>query len=399
MDRLHQPPLVGTRVLLLGVAVALTAIGHLFIYSTLGEAGVRSQAAKALLGFLACFFFAKIDYRLLARWAWVIYGGMVLILIGLLVLKDGNAKEDRWIDLGVTRIQPSELMKVAVVLALAEHMRYRNGFRRLRGLLIPYAIVLFPMALIALQPDLGTSLMLPPILLALLFVAGARAWPIVATVGIGVLSLPVAYLLRDWFRVFRVYQLERIIAFFEQSNPEVLRRDAYQLYQSLIAYGSGGVTGQGLGRGVQNTLAWLPERQTDFIFSVVGEEWGFIGAAIVVALFVLLVALCLRVALETREPFGRLVATGIAVAFAAQAWQNVAMTMGLSPVTGLPLPFVSFGGSSLVTSWCALGIVLGIAARRVRVVASADLEPYEPPAKVKVSESAPGGSILSRWPV
>ncbi|HLU49545.1 MAG TPA: FtsW/RodA/SpoVE family cell cycle protein, partial [Planctomycetota bacterium] len=129
------------------------------------------------------------------------------------------------------------------------------------------------------------------------------------------------------------------------------------------------------------------------------EEWGFIGAAIVVALFVLLVALCLRVALETREPFGRLVATGIAVAFAAQAWQNVAMTMGLSPVTGLPLPFVSFGGSSLVTSWCALGIVLGIAARRVRVVASADLEPYEPPAKVKVSESAPGGSILSRWPV
>src|SRR5690606_37634663 len=178
-----------------------------------------------------------IDYRLLARWAWVIYGGMVLILIGLLVLKDGNAKEDRWIDLGVTRIQPSELMKVAVVLALAEHMRYRNGFRRLRGLLIPYAIVLFPMALIALQPDLGTSLMLPPILLALLFVAGARAWPLVAPVGMGVLSWPVAYLLRDWFRVFRVSQLERTIAFFEQSNPEVLRRDAYQLYQSLIAYG------------------------------------------------------------------------------------------------------------------------------------------------------------------
>lgn len=387
------------RLLLWTAGLALTTVGLLFIHSTIGTSGTRSQAAKAVLGVGACWIVSRFDYRIFSRWAWVIYGGMVVVLFGLLVLRDGNAKEDRWIDLGVTRIQPSELMKIAVVIALAEYLKYRDDYRRIRGLIVPYGLVLVPMGLVALQPDLGTSLMLPPILLALLFIAGARAWPLLATVGFGVAMLPAAYYLRSWFSVFRLYQLDRVVAFFEQSNASVQRSDGYQLYHSLVAFSSGGMTGHGLGHGIQNSLGLPPERQTDFIFSIIGEEWGFAGCAVVIGIFIVLIALCLRVALATREPFGRLVASGVAVAFAAQAWQNMGMTIGLSPVTGLPLPFVSFGGSSLVTSWLALGIVLAVASRRVRVVAPADLAPRDPPKNVRLIDGGPGGLLLDRWPV
>jgi rod shape determining protein RodA len=255
------------------------------------------------------------------------------------------------------------------------------------------------MYLIARQPDLGTSLMLPPVLLALLYVAGAKRWLLIATVLLGIASLPLVYLLRDVLPLLRGYQMLRLTGFFEQSDPRILKEHAYQLYQSLIAIGSGGLTGQGLGCGHQNRLLWLPEKQTDFIYSVVGEEWGFAGVAAVAVLFLVFSVLCLRVAFATREPFGRLVAAGVAVAFASQSVQNMGMTVGLTPIAGVPLPFVSFGGSSLLNSYFSLGLVVGIARRQVRVVASRDLDPQDRPRALPVVSGHGGGLLTGRWPV
>ena len=168
------------------------------------------------------------------------------------------------------------------------------------------------------------------------------------------------------------YQMDRLQAFF-RDDESTRQTIGYQVDQSEVAIGAGGLTGQGYTEGTQNTLGYLPERHTDFIFSIIAEELGFVGAASTIAATVLLVLLMLRVAMVTKEPFGRLVATGLGIEFAAQAFQNIAMTMHVTPVTGLTLPFVSFGGSSLVTCFLALAVVCSIARTRVQIVATGDL--------------------------
>ena len=388
----RRAPLRWTRILLPAVAAALLVIGILFVHSTTAEPGeafpgriARWQLIKALVASALFVALSRLDYRHLARFAYVAYGGLALVLIALLV-RPSSSPTARWIELGFIQVQPSELMKVAVILCLARYLRYRESYRRVQGLALPYLLTFAPMALVAMQPDLGTSLMLPPVLVALLYVARARLWPLAVTVGTGVASLPVAFYLGDVVPLMRGYQLRRITDFFE--------REGYQLQQSLITIGSGGMTGREWGHGVH-----LPARHTDFIFSVIGEEWGFVGAAGVAALYATMVVLCLRVALATREPFGRLTAAGIATVFAAQSLQNMAMTMGLTPITGLPLPFISHGGSSLASSAVALGIVCAVAARPVRVVASRDLDPQDRPRVLHVVEHRPAGALLSRWPV
>ncbi len=401
-------PLGWTRLGLVGVAVTLTTIGVLFVHSTTVGAGTtfpssaaQAQMLKALFAVGVFVVVSRVDYRLFGRLAYAFYGVVVATLVVLLVAKSSSDGTARWIEFPFFSIQPSELMKVAVIVVLAHYLRFRESYRSVSGLAWPYVLVFAPMGLVALAPDLGTSLMLPPVLLALLFVARARLWPLLVTLLVGVGSLPTAFYLRDLVPMpLHSHQFDRIAVWLQQTDPAVLRTAAgYHLKESLIALGSGGLTGQGWGQGTQNKLGWLPERETDFIFSVIGEEWGFVGTACVLLLYLLLVALCIRVAIRTREPFGRLVATGVGVAFAAQSLQNICMTMGLTPITGLPLPFVSFGGSSLVSSFLALGLVVSVASRPVRVVASKDLDPQDLPRAVGVVERRPAGTILSEWPV
>ena len=393
---------------LIGLALAVTGI--LFVHSTTARADesfpgddARGQIVKLFVG-IACFVVvSRLDYRLFHRLAFPLYGlilGALAILLLLKVSGDGSARTPpRWIQLPYFSIQPSELMKVAMILCLARYMRFRKSQRNITGLVPPYLLVFVPMAFVAVQPDLGTSLMFPPVLLAMLFVGGARLWPLTVTLVVGVGTLPMAYFLRQFVPLLHEYQLDRFKAYFRQWDPAVLQHEAYQLYQSLIALGSGGLAGKGWSQGTQNTQGWVPEKHTDFIFSIIGEEWGFAGASTVILLFALLVILCFRVAIHTREPFGRLVATGVGVMFAVQSLQNLGMTMGLTPITGLPLPFVSFGGSSLVSSFFALALVVSIARRQVRVVASKDLDPMDSPRALQLIDHRPAGTILERWPV
>jgi len=390
------------RLALLGVTLALTAIGILFVHSTTnyGEPfpspTARGQIIKAVIALAAFFAATRIDYRIIERWAYPIYGFLVVVLLGMLVGKVAGIRS--FLDFFFFQVQPSELMKIALILALARYLRFRDDQRRLPGLRAPILIAGFPMVLVVLQPDLGTSLIFPPILLGMLLVAGARPKYVAITVLVGVIFVPAVYYMGNLAPFLRDYQLRRIQSFMNQGDS-AQDPGGDQLRQSLIAIGSGGAAGKGLGKGTQNTLRWLPEKHTDFIYSVVGEEWGFVGAAGVALLFLLLIVLILRVAILTREPFGRLAVTGVGMAIAAQSLENMGMTLGLTPITGIPLPFVSHGGSSLVTSYLALAIAFNVAARHVRVVATRDLDPADDSRGPVVLQDPAAGLLRSRWPV
>ena len=396
-----------TRWLLFAMAFGFTAIGVLFIHSTMGAPGeafpgdiARRQILRAGIALIACCVVWRVNYLWVERRAYAIYGVLIAVLCTLLGLKflqrDDGAS--RWFRLVFFDVQPSELMKLAVILALARYLRFREDYRRLRGLVFPVLLTVVPMGLVLLQPDLGTSLMFPPILIGMLYISGARPRHLVVAIVLGALLLPTAYFLGEHLPLLRGYQMRRVTAFFEQWDPVVRKHEAYHLDQSEVALGNGGLWGRGLGEGTQNTLGHLPAKHTDFIYSVIGEEWGFVGVAGMTLAFFLFVALALRVAYNTREPFGRLVVVGVAVAFAAQSFQNMSMTMGLSPITGLPLPFVSYGGSSLVATWASLGLVLRVASQRVTVVATRDLDPRDRERCIPVEDDRPAGSVLARWP-
>jgi rod shape determining protein RodA len=392
-----------TRALLLFAGLALTGIGVAFIQSTSPETEgflsdkARDQLAKAGVGFLLMLAVIAFDYRLIERIAYLVYAGLVAVLAVLLVVKRASGEElMRWVQIGFLNIQPSELMKISLVLALARYLKFRSDLRSLAGLIAPFLLTMVPFFLVVAQPNLGTALMLPPILLAMLFIGGARRLHLLSALLAGALLFPALLLANHYLpqvstRLVKDYQVRRLTAFL-QRDEKTEQTAGYQLRESLIAFRDGGLTGTGFGQGPQNNLDFLPAKHTDFIFPVIGEEWGFLGAASVVFLFFSLVVLCLRVALRTREPFGRLVASAIAVGFAAQGLENFGMTLGLTPITGVPLPFVSFGGSSLVTSCLALGLVLNVGYRRVRVMASQDLNPIHEERVLLVIDEHPAGA-------
>lgn len=401
LEKLHR-----LRGMLLLAAGTLTVIGILFVHSTtsFGESfpcrSARKQIIKAVVALAAFFVVTRIHYRVLSRWAYWIYAALLVVLAGMIVAKVGGI--NRFVKLLFFQVQPSELMKIALVLALARYLMLHEDLRRLRSLVVPVGLTLVPLVLVGMQPDLGTSLMLPAILLGMLFAAGARKRYLVLAVLLGIGTVPAVYHVALHFEnrvpLLRGYQLERIRSFMEQ-DERAQQTELDHLTQSKVAIGSGGLTGKGFGKGTQNTLRWVPERHTDFIYSIIAEEWGFVGAAGVTSLFLVLVLLLLRVALLTRDLFGRLAVSGIAIAFAAQSVENMGMTLGLTPITGIPLPFVSHGGSSLVTSYVALAIAFNVASREVRVSMSPAPGRRRPSTgPVLVSEPA-AGLLRGRWPV
>ncbi len=390
-----------TRAFLLGSAVLLTGVGIAFVHSTTSEGSeafpsemAMNQLGKAGVGLLVLLLVIAIDYRLIERAAYLAYAGLLAVLGAILVTKKLTGDElMRWVQIGFLNIQPSELMKIALVLALARYLKFRSDMRSLAGLIVPFLLTLVPFVLVMAQPNLGTALMLPPILLVVLFLGGARRTHLGAALLAVALVFPAALLANRYLDVpapfMKKYQVERLTAFIHRDEVQAA---GYQLRESLIAFEKGGATGRGYRKGTQNSLGFLPAKHTDFIFAIIGEEWGFAGAAGVVLAFFALVVLCLRVALHTREPFGRLVCAAIAMSFATQGLENFGMTLGLTPITGVPLPFVSFGGSSLVTSLLALGLVLNVAFRRVRVVASQDLNPTREARVLVVVDDHPAGA-------
>ncbi len=299
------------------------------------------------------------SYRKLSRWSYVGFG----VALGLLLLVyffPPIHGTHRWIRLGRMSLQPSEFAKVAFVLAMARYLMHRENYRRFRGLLIPLALTLVPCLLVLREPDLGTSLVFLPVLFIMLFAAGARVVDLgwVALCGVAILPLL-------WSQM-SLEQCSRVTSLFEQTSAgQKPTPDGYQLHQAkqLLALGSVGGSWWN-GEASDDRAAYhLPESHTDFIFTVLGERFGWAGLAGVLLLFALLVARALRIADQTREPFGRLLAVGVAALFGVQVLINTGMTVGLLPVTGLSLPLVSYGGSGMLAHALALGLLLNVGLR------------------------------------
>lgn len=368
----------------------------------------KKQLSFAFLGVAALVAVTFLDYRRLGPIAYGLYAVMLLLLALLIVAKILRSRfgieipflEPRngaycWIQFkfgGRTlfQVQPSEFCKIAYILALAYYLRFRKNYRALAGLIGPFALTLLAMVLIVLEPDLGTVMLLMPTLFAMLFAAGARSRHLILILCMAALSCPL---------VLKEYQRMRIAGFFLQNprimaaahdnprlatllvgRPELIyqwqRDQGFQLLHSKQAVASGGLTGYGFARGpyLQDDFFSLPEKHNDFIFAVIAHQFGLVGSAATLGLYALIIAAGLRIAYKNTDPFGRLVAVGITSMFAVQTLVTTSMTLGLMPITGLTLPFVSYGGSSLLTSFISLGLLNSIGKHRPFSVAK---KPFE----------------------
>ena len=345
---------------LLGAAVLLALIGALFITSAQSASFAKRHLLFMLIGIVAFLCVALFDYRHLAGLSVPLYaaGMLALALLPLLGVSVNRAR--RWYDLGVFHAQPSEPMKYIVVLVVATYFAYRARLDRLRDLAVPLVLTLAPMLLVARQPDLGTAMLFLPSFFAMAFLARVptRNLALLAVAG-GLLALAA------WFTpgVVKDYQKDRLISFIDpQRNPN--SSASYNAVQATLAVTGGGLTGQGWGQGRLNRLRRIPERHTDFVFPVIAEEWGFIRTTTVVAFYLLVIVFLGRITRSTRDRFGHLLSGGVMTVFGFQCLLHMAISLRLAPITGLTLPLISYGGSSLVSTFAGLALVASVAARR-----------------------------------
>ena len=312
------------------------------------------QAARFGVGVCIMITVAMIDLRLWMRLAYPLYGVALAMLIAVEVMGFVGMGAQRWLDLGFISIQPSEVMKVTLILALA---RYFHGLTleevsRVRNLLMPLALVVIPVGLVVLQPDLGTAILLTATGGILFFSAGLR-WRYFIFAGASVLAaIPVI-----WSRLHD-YQRNRVFTFLDPERDPL--GSGYHILQSKIALGSGGIFGKGFMEGTQSQLNFLPEKHTDFIFTMLGEELGLVGGLALLTLYFIVLMFSLNVALQCRNQFGRLVAIGVSMTFFFYVFINTAMVMGLLPVVGVPLPLVSYGGTAMLSLMFAFGLLMSV---------------------------------------
>ncbi|MGB2705364.1 MAG: rod shape-determining protein RodA [Candidatus Omnitrophota bacterium] len=348
------------KVLFLSV-LAILAIGLAILYSASKEYYhqniVLRQAFWILSGIVLLFVAARVDYQRFISISYLLYGINILLLVLVLFFGKARGGAHRWISFGAFNIQPSEFAKITLVLALSAYMSARRADAA--KISFPFGalcLVLPAFALILIEPDLGTALLLVPITLAMLFIAGARLKHLAGIVFLGMSALPV------FWRLLKDYQRQRLFVFV---NPNIdPLGSGYTVIQSKIAVGAGGLFGKGWLGGTQNQLNFLPERHTDFIFSVVGEEWGFLGALILMLLYALIIYRGIKIIETTPDTYGRLMAAGLVTLFSLQVIISVGMTIGFLPVVGLTLPLISYGGSSIVTMLVCMGLLLNIGMRR-----------------------------------
>lgn len=334
----------------------IAVIGFAMLYSAAGgdlDPWASRQMVRFGIGLLGMIVVALTDIRLWLRYAYAFYFLVLALLVAVELAGFVGMGAQRWISFGIFNVQPSELMKVALVLALA---RYFHGgsiedVGRPMFLVLPAVMLAVPAVLILRQPDLGTTLMLGLAGMGMFFAAGVRMWKF-AMVGIlALISAPVA-----WFSLLRDYQKQRILTFL---NPESdTLGSGYHIIQSKIALGSGGMFGKGFMQGTQSHLNFLPEKQTDFIFTMLAEEFGLVGGLTLLGLYVLLLAYGLVISMSSRSHFGRLVGIGVTTTFFLYIFINIAMVIGLIPVVGVPLPLVSYGGTALLTILFGFGLLM-----------------------------------------
>jgi rod shape determining protein RodA len=347
--------------LFVALLCALAGVGYIALYSVAGGAPdpyATRHAMRFAVGLVIMFAIGLVDIRLIAKLAWPAWIGGVVLLI--LVLRMGHVGKgaQRWLELGGLQLQPSELMKLALVLALASWF-HRASWERMGNplfLIPPLIAILLPVGLILKEPNLGTAAITAMLGAAMFFAAGVRWWKFLLVV------LPIPLVAQFAYAHLHDYQRARIDTFL---NPESDPLGAgYNIIQSKIALGSGGMWGKGFLQGTQGHLDFLPEKQTDFIFTMIGEEFGFVGSLAVLGLLCLIVAGGMLIALRCRNQFGRLVALGIACNFFLYVFVNIAMVMGAIPVGGVPLPLVSHGGSAMLTVMVGFGLLMSVHVHR-----------------------------------
>jgi len=336
---------------------ATAAIGFAMLYSAgngKADPWMTRQAFRFAGGFVALVLVALVDFRFWLRHAYPLYGLAFLLLIYVEVAGHIGMGAQRWINIGFVQLQPSELMKISLVLALARYfhgLSYEDIGKPL-NIVVPIVMVLVPSGLVLMQPDLGTAGMLILGGALMFFAAGVRLWKFAIVLVGGLSAVPIAWnFLRD-------YQNDRILTFL---NPETDPLGAgYHILQSKIAFGSGGLFGKGFLQGSQSHLNFLPERQTDFIFTMLAEEFGMVGGLVLIGLYALLIAYGLAIGLRSRSQFGRLVAVGLAGNLFLYVFINMAMVMGLIPVVGVPLPLISYGGTAMLTVLVGFGLIMSV---------------------------------------
>jgi len=366
--RLQESVLRHVDPLLVGAPLVLSGLGLLMIYSSthraLTEHGldpyyfVKRQAIAIVIGIIAMVVITAVDYRKLRELALIGYAATVLMLVAVLkVGADVKGAQARF-DIGPFQLQPGEFAKIFLTLVLAGYCALHRDDLGPRRLIVALAICGIPMGLIMMQPDLGTNLVLMVMAFTILTVAGVRARHLIVLLLLaGTLAVTAVQA-----GVLDQYQIDRLTNF---TNPgKNADRSGYNQKQSQIAVSNGGLTGQGLFAGTQTNGQYVPEQHTDFIFTVVGEELGFVGGALVLGLFGIIIWRTQRAARLAHDPLGSLVCMGILGMFVAQVFENVGMAMGIMPVTGIPLPFMSYGGSSIIVSFACIGLVANVRMRR-----------------------------------
>jgi rod shape determining protein RodA len=412
MDNFLKGRLTAVRLCLLVTVLILTTVGIATIYSVgnpidtssaeqTGDLGGfwKKQLIFLVVGLLGFAAVNIVNYRRIGEISYWIYA-FVLLLLGVLLVSRYIAPipfvpeingAHRWIrfkiaDRQLPAIQPSELCKIAYILALAWYLRYRSNYRSISSLIGPFILTLLPMVMILAQPDLGTVMLMMPVFFAMLFVAGAKIRHLLLVVLVAFLVSPLL-----WYKM-KPYQRTRISSVFLQSswirqkaeehptigkilvgrefNTQQWQNDwGYHLIRSKFAVASGEFNGSGFGQGPFIKYNFLPERHNDFIFAVIAHQWGFIGSICLLALYMIIIGCGIEIAANNTDPYGRLLAMGIVAMFSAEVLINVSMTLGLMPITGLTLPFVSYGGSSLVVSMLAVGLLNNVGRCRPFTVA------------------------------
>lgn len=373
--------------------LALMVIGYFFVYSAaMVGGGISSlpwwrqqpsmQAIWCLVGVGAATVICLVDYRTLSRYSMIIYWASIISLVAVLFIGDTRGwGARRWINVGPFGFQPSEFAKIALIVALADYLsRPQDELRRVKTFLTTLGLMALPFVLIMAEPDLGTALLIAPVGLVMMFVAGAPLKWLRRLVGgtgllLALMTLNILFAPESWRIPLEDYQRRRLLVYFDQNYvpanaPLEARRkaerqkedDSYNVNQALISVGSGGLTGKGWRQGTQNALGYLPRgvAHNDFIFSVIAEEKGFLGSLTVITLYTVVLFTGIRIASQARDRLGRLLAVGVVTLILSQVFINIGMNIRLVPVTGVPLPLLSYGGSSVLVSLIAMGILQNI---------------------------------------
>ena len=392
-------PIIAAMLALMVIGITAISVAEQAARSnSIVQGSTLKQCIYAVVGIVAFIAAVVVPYRRIGQSSYILFGINLSLLILVLFLPPIR-NSHRWINLRIFKVQPSELIKVTYVVALAWYLRYRDNYRRASGLIAPFMLTLIPAVLILIEPDLGTTLLLFPTLFFMLFMAGAKLRHLVTVIilaaAVALMPIPIdttgkddtltkdrkalAYwsgkigkkeytLLAGSLSIMKPHQLSRIEGWIKQSDRRIAMSKGFQLQVSMFILGSGGLTGEKMTRQKNIYFRMLPDDHTDFIYTIIGGQWGFLGCLAVLFIYLVIFFFGAEIAGTTDDPFGRLLVLGMLGLLFSQVFINLGMTMGLMPITGMTLPLISYGGSSMVVNCIAMGLMINVAHRRPRLL-------------------------------